>query len=87
MGRRRDWGPRYVKQCSRGIHRPTACRSGCGPIDPLALLALDDPQSEAENALAAFEEILTTEDLPPEVYERALLVLASVIFTRPDLPT
>ena len=52
----------------------------------LALLALDDPQSKAEEALAASKDALTAPDLPPEIYDRALLALASVIFTRPDLP-
>ena len=51
----------------------------------LALLALDEPRSEPDEALAASKAALTAPDLPPEVYDRALLALASVIFTRPDL--
>lgn len=51
----------------------------------MALMALDEPQSEAEGALAASQDALTAIDLPPEVCDRALLVLASAIFTRPDL--
>lgn len=51
----------------------------------MALMALDEPQNEAEGALAASEDALTAIDLPPEVCDRALLVLASAIFTRPDL--
>jgi hypothetical protein len=51
----------------------------------MALMALDEPQNEAEGALAASEDALTAVDLPPEVCNRALLVLASAIFTRPDL--
>lgn len=50
----------------------------------MALMALDEPQNEAEEALAASEDALMTVDLPPEVCDRALLVLASAIFTRPD---
>jgi ADP-heptose:LPS heptosyltransferase len=50
----------------------------------MALMALDEPQNEAESALAASEDALMTVDLPPEVCGRALLVLASVIFARPD---
>ena len=51
----------------------------------MALMVLDEPQSEAEGALTASEDALTAIDLPPEVCDRALLVLASAIFTRPDL--
>ena len=51
----------------------------------MALMALDEPQNEAEGALAASEDALMARDLPPEACDRALLVLASVIFTRPDL--
>ncbi len=51
----------------------------------MALMALDEPQNEAEGALAASEDALMIVDLPPEVCDRALLVLASAIFTRPDL--
>lgn len=51
----------------------------------MALMTLDEPQNEAEGALAASEDALTAIDLPPEVCDRALLVLASAIFTRPDL--
>jgi len=51
----------------------------------MALMALDEPQNEAEGALAASEDALMARDLPPEVCDRALLVLASAIFTRPDL--
>jgi hypothetical protein len=51
----------------------------------MALTALDEPQHEAEGALAASEDALMARDLPPEVCDRALLVLASAIFTRPDL--
>jgi len=50
----------------------------------LALLAIDAP-SKAKEALAASEDLLTTENLPPEACDRALLLLASVMFTRPDL--
>jgi len=50
----------------------------------MALMALDEPQKEAEGALAASQDALMTIDLPPEVCDRALLVLASAIFTRPD---
>jgi ADP-heptose:LPS heptosyltransferase len=50
----------------------------------MALMVLDNPQNEAEGALAASEDALMTVDLPPEVYDRALLALASAIFTRPD---
>jgi len=51
----------------------------------MALMALDEPQDEAEGALAASEDALMARDLPPEVCDRALLALASAIFTRPDL--
>src|SRR6185295_16974845 len=51
----------------------------------MALGALDEPQNEAEGALAASSDALMTTDLPPELCDRALLVLASAIFTRPDL--
>jgi ADP-heptose:LPS heptosyltransferase len=51
----------------------------------MALTALDEPRTEAEGALAASQDALTAVDLPPEVCDRALLVLASAIFTRPDL--
>lgn len=51
----------------------------------MALTALDEPQNEAEGALAASSDALMARDLPPEACDRALLVLASVIFTRPDL--
>jgi hypothetical protein len=50
----------------------------------MALMALGELQNEAEAALAASEDALMTVDLPPEVYDRALLALASAIFTRPD---
>jgi ADP-heptose:LPS heptosyltransferase len=51
----------------------------------MALMVLDEPQNEAEWAVAASSDALMTIDLPPEVCDRALLVLASAIFTRPDL--
>lgn len=51
----------------------------------LALVVLDAPHSKANEALAASEDLLTTENLPREACDRALLLLASVIFTRPDL--
>src|SRR5215813_2206261 len=51
----------------------------------LALLALDEPLSKAEEALTAASDSLMTPDLPPERCDLALLVLASVIFTRPNL--
>lgn len=51
----------------------------------LALLVLDAPHSKANEALAASEDLLTTENLPSEACDRALILLASVIFTRPDL--
>jgi len=50
----------------------------------MALMALDELQNEAEAALAASEDALMTVDLPAEVCDRALLVLASAILTRPD---
>src|SRR5262245_6508906 len=54
-------------------------------LTQLSLMALGDPQAKAEDALAAFSDALNSPDLPPEVCDRALIVLASVIFTRPDL--